>query len=56
LSSVLWAGLFFRSLVPASERQEITASVDDKVLDIMSFGTTASFEVSGGVHKVLIVK
>ncbi len=43
-------------LVPASEGRKITVSVDDKVLGSTSAGSAASFKVSAGIHKVLIVK
>jgi hypothetical protein len=43
-------------LVPASEGRKITVSVDNKVLGSTSVGAAASFKVSGGVHKILIVK
>ena len=43
-------------LVPASEGRKITVSVDDKVLGSTSVGAAASFKVSAGIHKVLIVK
>ncbi len=43
-------------LVPASEGRKITVSVDDKVLGSTSVGAAASFKVSSGLHKVLIVR
>jgi hypothetical protein len=43
-------------LVPASEGRKITVSVDGKVLGSTSAGAAASFKVSAGIHKVLIVK
>ncbi len=43
-------------LVPASEGRKITVSVDGKVLGSTSAGAAASFKVSAGVRKVLIVK
>ncbi len=43
-------------LVPASEARKITVSVDGKVLGSTSAGAAASFKVSAGVRKVLIVK
>ncbi len=43
-------------LVPAAEGRKITVSVDDKVLGSTSVGAAASFKVSAGMHKVLIVK
>ncbi|HEV2668959.1 MAG TPA: trehalase family glycosidase [Blastocatellia bacterium] len=43
-------------LVPASKGRKITVSVDDKVLGSAPTGAAATFKVSAGVHKVLIVK
>jgi hypothetical protein len=43
-------------LVPAAEGRKITVSVDDKVLGSTSAGAAASFKVSAGMHKILIVK
>ncbi len=43
-------------LVPASEGRKITVSVDGKVLGSTSAGAAASFKVSAGIHKVVIVK
>jgi hypothetical protein len=43
-------------LIPASEGRKITVSVDGKVLGSTSAGAAASFKVSAGIHKVLIVK
>ncbi|MGE0129124.1 MAG: amylo-alpha-1,6-glucosidase [Blastocatellales bacterium] len=43
-------------LVPASEGRKITVSVNDKVLGSTSAGAAASFKVSAGINKVLIVK
>ncbi|MGH9768008.1 MAG: amylo-alpha-1,6-glucosidase [Blastocatellia bacterium] len=43
-------------LIPASEGRKITVSVDDKVLGSTSPGAAATFKVSAGTHKVLIVK
>jgi mannosylglycerate hydrolase MGH1-like protein len=43
-------------LVPASKGKKITVSVDDKVLGSATTGAEATFKVSAGVHKVLIVK
>jgi hypothetical protein len=43
-------------LVPATEGRKITVSVDGKVLGSTSAGAAASFKVSAGVRKVLIVK
>jgi hypothetical protein len=42
--------------IPASQGRKITVSVDDKVLGSTSPGATATFKVSAGMHKVLIVK
>src|SRR5262249_20910271 len=43
-------------LIPASEGRKITVSVNDKVLGSTSVGAAATFKVSAGIHKVLIVK
>lgn len=43
-------------LIPASEGRKITVSVDDKVLGSTSAGAAATFKVSAGIHKALIVK
>jgi hypothetical protein len=43
-------------LVPGAEGRKITVSVDDKVLGSTSAGSAASFKVSSGIHKVLIVR
>jgi putative isomerase len=43
-------------LIPALEGRKITVSVDDKVLGSTSAGAAATFKVSGGAHKILIVK
>lgn len=43
-------------LIPASEGRKITVSVDGKVLGSTSAGAAASFKVSAGTHKVVIVK
>ncbi|MGH9940503.1 MAG: MGH1-like glycoside hydrolase domain-containing protein, partial [Blastocatellia bacterium] len=43
-------------MIPASEGRKITVSVDDKVLGSTSPGAAATFKVSAGIHKVLIVK
>jgi hypothetical protein len=43
-------------LVPASEGRKITVSVDGKALGSTSAGAAASFKVSAGIHRVLIVK
>jgi hypothetical protein len=43
-------------LVPASKGRKITVSVDDKVLGSAPTGAAATFKVSEGSHKVLIVK
>ncbi|HKQ72745.1 MAG TPA: trehalase family glycosidase [Blastocatellia bacterium] len=42
--------------IPASRGRKITVSVNDKVLGSTSPGATATFKVSTGLHKVLIVK
>lgn len=42
--------------IPASKGRKITVSVDDKVLGSAAPGAAATFKVSEGVHKVLIVK
>jgi hypothetical protein len=42
--------------VPASKGRKITVSVDDKVLGSAAPGAAATFKVSAGTHKVLIVK
>jgi hypothetical protein len=43
-------------MVPASKGRKITVSVDDKVLGSAPTGAAATFKVSEGSHKVLIVK
>jgi hypothetical protein len=43
-------------LVPASKGKKITVSVDDQVLGSATTGAEATFKVSAGTHKVLIVK
>ncbi|HZF38263.1 MAG TPA: hypothetical protein VE715_05545, partial [Blastocatellia bacterium] len=43
-------------LVPASKGRKITVSVDDKVLGSASPGTSTTFKVPAGTHKVLILK
>jgi hypothetical protein len=43
-------------MVPASKGKKITVSVDDKVLGSAPTGAAATFKVSEGSHKVLIVK
>jgi hypothetical protein len=43
-------------MVPASKGRKITVSVDDKVLGSAAPGAEATFKVSAGSHKVLIVK
>jgi hypothetical protein len=43
-------------MVPASKGRKITVSVDDKVLGSAPSGAPATFKVSAGSHKVLIVK
>jgi hypothetical protein len=45
-----------RILVPAVEGRKITVSIDEKVLGSTSPGAAASFRVSEGNHKVIIVK
>jgi len=42
--------------IPASKGRKVTVSVDDNVLGSTSPGATATFKVSAGIHKVLIVK
>ena len=42
--------------IPASEGRKVTVSVNDKVIGSTSPGATATFKVSAGMHKVLIVK
>ncbi|MCI0524479.1 MAG: hypothetical protein L0Y75_04370 [Acidobacteria bacterium] len=43
-------------LIPAAEGRKITVSVNDKVLGSTSPGAAASFKISPGIHKALIVK
>jgi hypothetical protein len=43
-------------LVPASKGRKVTVSVDDKVIGSASPGATATFKVSDGTHRVLILK
>ena len=43
-------------MVPASKGRKITVSVDDQVLGSAPTGAAATFKVSEGSHKVLIVK
>jgi len=43
-------------LIPGSKGRKITVSVDDQVLGSATTGAEASFKVSAGTHKVLIVK
>jgi hypothetical protein len=43
-------------MVPAAKGRKITVSVDDKVLGSAPAGSSASFKVSEGSHKVLIFK
>ncbi|HKC84545.1 MAG TPA: trehalase family glycosidase [Blastocatellia bacterium] len=43
-------------MVPASKGRKITVSVDDQVLGSAPAGAAATFKVSEGSHKVLIVK
>jgi len=43
-------------LIPSSKGRKVTVSVDDKVLGSTSPGATATFKVSAGTHKVLVVK
>ncbi|MGH9803246.1 MAG: MGH1-like glycoside hydrolase domain-containing protein, partial [Blastocatellia bacterium] len=45
-----------RALVPGEAGKKITASVDEKVLGSASLGSTASFKIKEGNHKLLIVK
>ena len=53
---VIEAKLRAHILVPASKGRKITVSVDDKVLGSAQTGAEATFKVSEGSHKVLIVK